>query len=209
MMDWMWLPATVVAYLIGSLSFAVVVSRVMGLSDPRTYGSKNPGATNVLRSGNRKAAALTLFLDAFKGWLPVWWVLTYGGAWGLDAGVVALVGLAAFLGHLFPVFFRFKGGKGVATAAGVLLAYDPWLGLAVLLTWVAVAMGFRYSSLAAIVASLAAPFLYLMGDGLAWEADGAIGLSMAVMSVLLWWRHAENIRRLLAGKETRIGSKKS
>ncbi len=209
MMDWMWLPATVVAYLIGSLSFAVVVSRVMGLSDPRTYGSKNPGATNVLRSGNRKAAALTLFLDAFKGWLPVWWALTHGSAWGLDAGAVALVGLSAFLGHLFPVFFRFKGGKGVATAAGILLAYDPWLGLAVLLTWVAVALVFRYSSLAAIVASLAAPFLYLMGDGLAWEADGAIGLSMAVMSVLLLWRHADNIRRLLAGKETRIGSKKS
>lgn len=206
--EWMWLPAAVAGYLIGSLSFAVVVSRLMGLNDPRTYGSKNPGATNVLRSGNKQAAALTLLLDAFKGWLPVWWVLAYGDAWGLGAGSVALVGLAAFLGHLFPIFFRFKGGKGVATAAGVLLAYDPWLGLAVLLTWVGVALVFRYSSLAAIVAALSAPFFYLMGDGLLWSSDGSIALSMAVMSVLLLWRHAQNIQRLLSGQESRIGSRK-
>lgn len=207
-MEWMWLPAVVAAYLIGSLSFAVVVSRLMGLNDPRTYGSKNPGATNVLRSGNKQAAALTLLLDALKGWLPVWWVITYGAAWGLGSGSVALVGLAAFLGHLFPVFFRFKGGKGVATAAGVLLAYDPWLGLAVLLTWIGVALVFRYSSLAALVAALAAPFFYLMGDGLLWSSNGSIGVSMATMSILLCWRHAENIQRLLAGQESKIGSKK-
>jgi glycerol-3-phosphate acyltransferase PlsY len=207
-MEWIWLPAVVAAYLIGSLSFAVVVSRVMGLNDPRTYGSKNPGATNVLRSGNKKAAAITLLLDAVKGWLPVWWVANYGHDWGLGAGSVALVGLAAFLGHLFPVFFRFKGGKGVATAAGVLLAYDPWLGLAVLLTWVGVALVFRYSSLAALVAALAAPFFYLIGDGLLWSSEGVIGVSMGIMSVLLLWRHAENIQRLLAGQESRIGSKK-
>ncbi len=208
MTEWMWLPAMAVGYLVGSLSFAVVVSRLMGLSDPRTYGSKNPGATNVLRSGNKKAAALTLLLDAVKGWLPVWWVLSQGESWGLGTGTAALVGLAAFLGHLFPVFFRFKGGKGVATAAGVLLAYDPWLGLLVLLTWVGVAVVFRYSSLAAIVAALAAPFFYLFGDGMLWSSNGAIGVSMAAMGVLLLWRHAENIQRLLAGKETRIGAKK-
>jgi len=163
----------------------------------------------VLRSGNKKAAAITLLLDALKGWLPVWWVATYGPDWGLGAGSVALVGLAAFLGHLFPVFFRFKGGKGVATAAGVLLAYDPWLGLLILLTWVGVAVVFRYSSLAAIVATLAAPFFYLFGDGMLWSSEGVIGVSMGVMSVLLLWRHADNIQRLLAGKETRIGAKKN
>ncbi|WP_246316379.1 glycerol-3-phosphate 1-O-acyltransferase PlsY [Tepidicella baoligensis] len=205
MNEWMWLPATVLAYLIGSLSFAVVVSRAMGLSDPRTYGSKNPGATNVLRSGNKKAAALTLLLDALKGWLPVWWVVHWGAPWGLEAGSVALVGLAAFVGHLFPVFFRFKGGKGVATAAGVLLAYQPWLGVAVLASWLIIAVFFRYSSLAAIVAALFAPFFYLFGDGVAWDVDAPIALSMALMSVLLLWRHADNIQRLLSGKETRIG----
>ncbi|MFT7401642.1 MAG: glycerol-3-phosphate acyltransferase PlsY, partial [Hydrogenophaga sp.] len=127
--------ATVAAYLIGSLSFAVLVSRMMGLNDPRTYGSKNPGATNVLRSGSKPAAVITLLLDALKGWLPVVAVTWWGDTWGLGEGTVALVGLAAFLGHLFPVFFRFQGGKGVATAAGVILAFEPWLGLATLLTW--------------------------------------------------------------------------
>jgi acyl phosphate:glycerol-3-phosphate acyltransferase len=206
---WMVPLAAVVAYLIGSLSFAVVVSRVMGLNDPRTYGSKNPGATNVLRSGNKTAAAVTLFLDGFKGWLPVWAVLQWGEAWGLGAGAVGLVGLSAFLGHLFPVFFRFKGGKGVATAAGVLLAYQPWLGLAVLASWVIIAYFFRYSSLAAIVAALFAPFFYLFGGGVAWIVDGPVALSMAVMSIMLVWRHAENIQRLLAGTEGKIGGKKT
>lgn len=208
MNEWMWLPATVIGYLSGSLSFAVVVSRLMGLSDPRTYGSKNPGATNVLRSGNKKAAALTLLLDAVKGWLPVWWVAAYGGAWGLGAGTIALVGLAAFLGHLYPVFFRFKGGKGVATAAGVLLAFSPWLGLLVLLTWIATALISRYSSLGAIVAAVAAPLYYFLGDGLLWSVEGPVGLAVAIMGLLLLWRHAENIQRLLAGQEGKIGGKK-
>lgn len=200
--------ATVASYLIGSLSFAVLVSRLMGLNDPRTYGSKNPGATNVLRSGNRKAAVLTLLLDAFKGWLPVVLVQGWGEAWGLGAGTVALVGLAAFLGHLYPVFFRFQGGKGVATAAGVILAFNPWLGLASLATWVIVAYFFRFSSLAAIVTAVFAPAYFLLGRGVAWEAPGVMVLSLAVMGVLLIWRHAENINRLLAGTESRLGSKK-
>ena len=200
--------ATVVAYLIGSLSFAVVVSRLMGLQDPRTYGSKNPGATNVLRSGSKAAASVTLLLDAFKGWLPVVIVQWWGERWGLGDGTVALVGLAAFLGHLWPVFFRFQGGKGVATAAGVILAFNPWLGLASLLTWVVMAVFFRYSSLASIVTAVFAPAYYLFGHGVAWTAPRALVISLAVMGVLLVWRHAENINRLLAGTESKIGSKK-
>ena len=201
--------ATLAAYLIGSLSFAVLVSRVMGLNDPRTYGSKNPGATNVLRSGNKPAAAVTLLLDALKGWLPVVAVKWWGDAWGLGDGTVALVGLAAFLGHLFPVFFRFQGGKGVATAAGVIVGFEPWLGLATLLTWLIIAFFFRYSSLASIVTAVFAPAFYLFGGGVAWEAPGDMVLSLAVMGILLVWRHAENINRLLAGKESKLGSKKS
>ena len=150
--------ATLAAYLIGSLSFAVIVSRAMGLNDPRTYGSGNPGATNVLRSGNKAAAVLTLLLDALKGFVPVVLVDQFGSRFGLGEGTVALVALAAFLGHLWPVFFRFQGGKGVATAAGVLLGLNPWLGLATLATWVIIAAFFRYSSLAAIVAAVFAPF---------------------------------------------------
>jgi len=201
--------ATVVAYLIGSLSFAVVVSRFMGLNDPRTYGSKNPGATNVLRSGNKKAAIATLLLDAVKGWLPVWAVLTWGEPYGLGDGTVALVGLAAFVGHLWPVFFRFQGGKGVATAAGVIIAYNPWLGVASLATWLIVAYFSRYSSLAAIVTAVFAPAFYLFGNGVAWRAPGVVVLSLAIMAVLLVWRHPENINRLLAGQESKIGAKKS
>lgn len=195
----------VLAYGVGSLSFAVVVSRLMGLSDPRSYGSGNPGATNVLRSGSKKAAALTLLLDAAKGWLPVWAVLHWGTAWSLGASTVAWVGLAAFLGHLFPVFFKFKGGKGVATAAGVLLAYEPLLGMAVLASWLMVVFFTRYSSLAAIVAAVFAPFYYVFGDGLAWRVESSIALSMGIMGVLLLWRHAANIQRLFAGTEGRIG----
>lgn len=208
MSEWLVWLAALAGYLLGSLSFAVVVSRVMGLSDPRTYGSKNPGATNVLRSGNKAAAAVTLLLDGFKGWLPVWAVVHWGDAWGLGAGTVGLVGLAAFLGHLFPVFFGFKGGKGVATAAGVLLGFEPWLGLAVLLSWVLVAVFTRYSSLAAIVAALFAPFFYLFGDGVAWDVAAPVALATGIMGVLLLWRHAQNIQRLIAGQESRIGSKK-
>jgi acyl phosphate:glycerol-3-phosphate acyltransferase len=205
---WTVLAAVVAAYLVGSLSFAVVVSRLMGLRDPRTYGSKNPGATNVLRSGNKAAAAVTLLLDGAKGWLPVWVLVHWGAGWGLGEGTLALVGLAAFLGHLFPLFFRFQGGKGVATAAGVLLGYEPWLGLAVLLSWLLVAYFFRYSSLAAIVAALFAPFFYLFGAGVVWTLLPSVAVSMAVMSVLLLWRHAGNIQRLLAGQEGKIGSSK-
>ena len=150
--------ATLAAYLIGSLSFAVIVSRAMGLSDPRSYGSGNPGATNVLRSGNKLAAVLTLVLDALKGFVPVWWVAQFGAAYGLGEGTLALVGLAAFLGHLWPVFFKFAGGKGVATAAGVLMGFNPWLGLATLATWAIIAFFFRYASLASIVAAMFAPF---------------------------------------------------
>ncbi|MGM9428272.1 glycerol-3-phosphate 1-O-acyltransferase PlsY [Hydrogenophaga sp. MI9] len=201
--------ATLVAYLIGSLSFAVVVSRLMGLDDPRTYGSKNPGATNVLRSGSKKAAILTLLLDALKGWLPVVVVKWWGERWGLGEGTVALVGLAAFLGHLWPVFFRFVGGKGVATAAGVIIGFNPWLGLASLLTWVIVAYAFRYSSLSSIVTAIFAPTFFLFGHDVVWNAPGKQVLALAVMALLLVWRHAENINRLVAGKESKLGAKKS
>lgn len=199
---------TIAAYLIGSLSFAVIVSRIMGLNDPRTYGSKNPGATNVLRSGSKPAAVLTLLLDAVKGWLPVMLVRWFGQPYGLEEGTVAAVGLAAFLGHLWPVFFRFEGGKGVATAAGVLLGISGWLGLAALATWLIIAAFFRYSSLASLVAAVFAPFFYVLGGGVAWEMDARIGVAIAIMSGLLVWRHRENISRLLAGKESKIGSKK-
>ncbi len=201
--------ATVAAYLLGSLSFAVIVSRAMGLSDPRTYGSKNPGATNVLRSGRKSAAVVTLLLDALKGWLPVVAVKWWGGAWGLGEGTVALVGLAAFLGHLYPVFFRFQGGKGVATAAGVIFGFQPWLGLAALATWAIIAFFFRYSSLASIVTAVFAPAYFLLGHRVAWDAPGVQVLALTAMAVLLLWRHAENINRLIAGKESKLGSKKT
>jgi acyl phosphate:glycerol-3-phosphate acyltransferase len=194
--------ATLAAYLIGSLSFAVIVSRAMGLSDPRTYGSGNPGATNVLRSGNRKAAVLTLAFDALKGYVPVLLVVIYGPAHGLGEGTAAAVGLAAFLGHLWPVFFGFKGGKGVATAAGVLFGLNPWLGLATLLTWVIIAAFFRYSSLAAIVAAVFAPFYQLLIWG-----PGPIAITAAVMGLLLIWRHSANIRKLMQGTESKLGQK--
>lgn len=196
------LAAIVLAYLIGSLSFAVIVSRAMGLSDPRSYGSKNPGATNVLRSGNRKAAVLTLAFDALKGYVPVLAALLLQPRFGWGMLTIGLVGLAAFLGHLWPVFFRFAGGKGVATAAGVLLALNPGLGLATLLTWVIVAFFTRYSSLAALVAAAFAPFYQL----LIWGASPLV-LSIAVMSLLLVWRHSANIQKLLAGTESKLGQK--
>ncbi len=194
--------ATLAAYLIGSLSFAVIVSRAMGMADPRTYGSGNPGATNVLRSGNKLAAILTLLLDALKGFVPVFIVQQFGAAFGLLEGSVALVGLAAFLGHLWPVFFRFKGGKGVATAAGVLLGINPWLCLATLATWIVIAAFFRYSSLAAIVSAVFAPFYQLLIWG-----GGPIALAVTVMGLLLVWRHMANIQKLLAGTESKLGQK--
>ncbi|WP_293223135.1 glycerol-3-phosphate 1-O-acyltransferase PlsY [Ottowia sp.] len=201
--------ATLAAYLIGSLSFAVIVSRAMGLADPRSYGSGNPGATNVLRSGSKAAAIVTLLLDAAKGWLPVMLIKWFGPAYGLGEGAQALAGLAAFLGHLYPVFFGFKGGKGVATALGVLLAFEPLLAGATLATFVIIVLFFRYVSLASIVAAVFAPAYYLLGDGVAWAASGAKALAMTAMALLLIYRHRENIRRLLAGTESRLGSKKS
>ncbi len=201
--------AAIAAYLVGSLSFAVIVSRVMGLNDPRTYGSKNPGATNVLRSGSKAAAAITLLLDALKGWLPVVLVKYFGKPYGLEDGTLAMVGLAAFLGHLYPVFFRFQGGKGVATALGVLLGYSGVLGLATAASWLIIAYFFRYSSLASVVAAVFAPVYYLFGNGLAWYLDKSILLSIAVMSLLLIWRHSANITRLIKGTESRLGKSKS
>ncbi len=201
--------ATVVAYLLGSLSFAVIVSRAMGLTDPRTFGSKNPGATNVLRSGSKKAAIITLLFDALKGWLPVLAVRYFGKPYGLEDGTVALVGLAAFLGHLWPVFFGFKGGKGVATALGVLFGTNLFLGLAVGATWLFVAYVSRYSSLSSLVAAVFAPAYYLLGDGALWSAEKPITLALIVMGGLLIYRHNENIGRLIAGKESKLGAKKS
>ncbi len=192
--------ATLAAYLIGSLSFAVIVSRVMGLNDPRTYGSGNPGATNVLRSGNKAAAIATLLLDALKGFVPVMLVHEFGAAHGLDEGTLALVGLGAFVGHLWPVFFGFKGGKGVATAAGVLLGLNPWLGFATLATWLIIAAFSRYSSLAAIVAAVFAPFYQILIWG-----GGPIAVAVAVMGLLLVYRHKGNIEKLLKGTETKLG----
>ncbi|WP_226929392.1 glycerol-3-phosphate 1-O-acyltransferase PlsY [Janthinobacterium aquaticum] len=194
---------TVAAYLLGSISFAVVMSKMFGIADPRTYGSKNPGATNVLRSGNKGAAIMTLLGDGAKGWLAVFLADHFAAQLGVGDTAVALVAIAVFLGHLWPVFFRFIGGKGVATALGVLLGINPWLGLATLATWLVIAYAFRYSSLAALVAALFAPFYY----GLLFGVD-AILLAVIVMSVLLAYRHSQNIANLLAGKESKIGSKK-
>jgi glycerol-3-phosphate acyltransferase PlsY len=191
----------VLSYLLGSLSFAVIVSRAMGLDDPRRYGSGNPGATNVLRSGNRLAALATLLLDALKGAVAVIVAALLSPRLGYGGATVALAGLAAFVGHLYPLFFRFRGGKGVATAAGVLLALEPRLGLACLGAWLLVAAATRYSSLAALVAAILAPLV----DVLAWGPTERTG-PIAVMSLLLVWRHRANIGKLLAGTESRIGS---
>jgi len=201
--------AVLAAYLLGSLSFAVIVSRVMGLRDPRTFGSKNPGATNVLRSGSKAAAIVTLLLDAAKGWLPVVLVRWWGAPYGLDDGTQALVGLAAFMGHLWPVFFRFAGGKGVATALGVLLGFSGWLGLATLLTWVIVAFFFRFSSLASLASAVFAPLFYLLGGGVVWYAERSITAAIVAMSALLVWRHKDNIARLIQGTESRLGKGKA
>ena len=201
--------AILLGYLLGSLSFAVIISRIMGLSDPRTYGSKNPGATNVLRSGNRAAAALTMLLDAAKGWLAVMLADWLGRPYGLQEGSMALTGLAAFVGHVYPVFFRFAGGKGVATALGVLLGINPLLGLATAATWLLMAWLFRYSSLAALIAALMAPAYYVLGEGMAWYFNARVMLALSAMSVLLLYRHAENIGRLARGTESRMGRKKT
>ena len=196
------------AYLVGSISFAVVVSKLFGLSDPRTYGSKNPGATNVLRSGNKIAALLTLLGDGFKGWAVVWLTSHYGAQFGVEDKGVALVAVAVFLGHLWPIYTKFVGGKGVATFFGVLLGLDPLLGLAALLTWLAVAALFRYSSLAALLSALLAPVYFGLLIG-ADELGTQLKLAAVIfMSVLLIYRHSQNIGNLLAGKESKIGAKK-
>jgi glycerol-3-phosphate acyltransferase PlsY len=196
--------AIVLAYLLGSVSFAVVVSRAMGLADPRSYGSGNPGATNVLRTGNRRAAVLTLIGDAAKGAVAVALAKAVAQRYGFGDAVLAGVGLAAFVGHLYPVFHGFQGGKGVATAAGVLLALSPWLGLATLATWIAIAVFFRYSSLAALIAAVFAPAYYALLGGV----DAVLAVLVA-MGALLVWRHRANVAKLLAGTESRIGAKKS
>ena len=190
------------AYLLGSISFAIVTSRMLRLPDPRSYGSKNPGATNVLRSGSRTAAALTLAGDAGKGWLAVWLAALYTGeapAAGLDA---ALAGLCAFVGHLYPVFHRFRGGKGVATAAGVLLGLDPWLALATLASFAAIVAIFRMVSLASIMAALFAAFYAFWLFGLK-----PVTATVTIMALLLVVRHRENIGRILRGEESKLGRK--
>ena len=192
----------IAAYLIGSISFAVVMSRLFGLSDPRTYGSKNPGATNVLRSGNKKAAIATLIGDAVKGWFAVWLAIRLGPQYGVGDAGIAMVALAVFIGHLYPIFFKFVGGKGVATALGVLFGISLWLGLGTLVTWLVIAYAFRYSSLAALIAAIFAPFFYGLMNGV-----DELFIAVLVMSALLVWRHSKNISNLLAGKESKIGSK--
>ncbi len=194
----------VLAYLLGSISFAVLMSKIFRLADPRTYGSKNPGATNVLRSGNKLAAVLTLMGDCAKGWLAVWLALRLDEQLAFGETGIALIALAVFLGHLWPVFLRFAGGKGVATALGVLLGLNPILGLATLVTWSVIAYAFRYSSLAALVAAVFAPFYY----GLLFGSDIKL-LAVLIMSGLLIYRHHKNIGNLLTGKESRLGSKKT
>lgn len=195
--------AVLAAYLLGSVPFAVVCSRLFGLADPRSYGSKNPGATNVLRSGNKAAAVCTLLGDMAKGWLAVFLAQTYGPKFGLAQGLVGAVALAVFFGHLYPIFLKFKGGKGVATAAGVLLALDPTLGLITLGIWLAVAFTLRYSSLAALVAAAAAPVVAIMlwGGGIPAMVVGIIALALIV-------KHWANLQRLMAGTEPKIGAGK-
>jgi glycerol-3-phosphate acyltransferase PlsY len=202
-MDWIAdIVAALSGYLLGSVSFAVVVSRLMGLADPRSYGSGNPGATNVLRSGSKLAAVLTLIGDAAKGALAVWLARRYGAAFGVGDFGVALTGLAAFVGHLYPVFFRFQGGKGVATFLGVVLLLNPWLGLVACVVWFLIAIFFRYSSLASIVAAAVAPLF----QAFAWGFDAML-LAVVAMSLLLVLRHKQNIANLMAGRERKIGQK--
>ncbi len=196
--------AAIAAYLIGSLSFAVIVSKAMGLSDPRSYGSKNPGATNVLRSGSKQAAIATLVLDALKGFVPVFAVQMWGKQFGMADGTLAMVAFAAFIGHVFPVFFQFKGGKGVATAAGVLFGVHWTLGLAVLVSFAVILFFSRYVSLASMVAAGFAPVAYMFGDRAAWYMSRPVLLALFLISVVLVARHKDNVFRLLEGKESKL-----
>lgn len=192
------------AYCLGSVSFAVFVSRLMGLPDPRSYGSKNPGATNVLRSGSKVAAALTLLGDTGKGALAVWLATLWTGVPATAGADAPVAGAMAFLGHLYPAFHGFKGGKGVATAAGVLLAVDLWLGLGVLASFAIMILFFRMVSLASITAALFAPFwaFWLFGAR-------PVVPAVAAIAILLIWRHHENIGRILRGEESRLGQRKT
>lgn len=204
--DWIFTIVLVIgAYLIGSIPFAVVVSKLFGLADPRSYGSGNPGATNVLRTGNKAAALLTLVGDAAKGWFAVWL------ASGLvqEPATLACVTLAVFLGHLYPLFLGFKGGKGVATAFGILIAVQPLMALITAIAWLATAVIFRYSSLAAIVSAILAPATYILAGQYFWQANIPMSLAISAMGLLLLYRHRANISRLLQGTEPRLGSKKS
>lgn len=199
-----------IAYSIGSISFAVLVSRAFGLPDPHTYGSGNPGATNVLRTGKKVAALLTLLGDGGKGWLAAFLALRFSADYGVEPAGVAACAIAVFVGHLFPVFHRFLGGKGVATALGILLAIEPWLGLATLATWIVIAAFFRYSSLAALVAAVFAPFYTWFLSLLLPERQQRLIVmlpAVILMSALLVWRHKANILNLVAGKERRLGDK--
>jgi glycerol-3-phosphate acyltransferase PlsY len=192
--------AIFVAYLIGSVSSAIIVCRIMGLSDPRKQGSRNPGATNVLRIGGKKAALITLLGDLLKGVIPV----LVARELGFDTNALALIAFAAFLGHLFPLFFRFEGGKGVATALGCLIALNWPTSLCWGATWLIIALLFRYSSLASLTASLLAPlYIWLLTQ------NNAYAISISVMSLLLFVRHKQNIRNLLTGKESRIGKNRA
>lgn len=195
------------AYLLGSIPFAIVVSRAMRLSDPRTFGSRNPGATNVLRTGNKTAAALTLLGDALKGWAAVTLAIWATAAFNLPASTVGLCAVAVFLGHVFPVFLNFKGGKGVATALGVLIALNPWLALATAATWLIVAYATKYSSLAAIAAAVFAPLYFILGSNVVWPVNRGYAVAIVAISVVLLFRHQANIGRLMRGKESKIGHK--
>jgi glycerol-3-phosphate acyltransferase PlsY len=192
----------VAAYLIGSVSFAVIVSRLFRLPDPYSYGSGNPGATNVLRSGNKTAAVLTLLGDAFKGWLAVWLAQRFAPA-GAAEWAMAIAGAMAVIGHMYPLFHRFRGGKGVATALGALFGFSVYLGLGAISTWIIMVVFFRMSSFASIVSALFAPFATWMLFGF----THPFFASVALVAVLLIYRHRQNIKNILAGKESKIGQK--
>lgn len=202
--------AVIAAYLIGSLSFAIIVSRLMGINDPRTFGSGNPGATNVLRSGSKKAALLTLLLDALKGYIPVVLAIWLAPWLHWLSWTIAAIAIAAFAGHLYPLYFHFKGGKGVATSAGILFAISPWLGLAIVIIWLAIAIITRYSSLAALMSAAATPWVYLALSLLTTRTPFSLPILMAIiiMVLMLIYKHKANIHKLLNHQESRIGQKK-
>src|SRR5690554_4007271 len=197
------------SYLLGSIPFAIVVSRLMGLQDPRSFGSGNPGATNVLRSGSKKAAIITLVGDAAKGWVAVAAAAYVSGLFGLSVGVSAACGVAAFLGHVYSFFLKFKGGKGVATGLGVMLALQPTVALAAVGTWLIVAYVSHYSSLSSIVAATLAPIFYVIGGNVGWPLHLSVAFAILVIAAVIVWRHKQNIARLMQGKESRIGGSKS